>query len=329
MRKMYIDVKMGTGGNIALCHVLNYLKDHYSDDYEFNVISPYFDLFQACTAVSHVYTPQQYRDFVFDAKAEDGIIVEHRLYDMTDFIFKKLNYTQAWLELMNIPRDHWPEIDAGAESTPTTLTSKFNVYKAFPALKQMVDSVLKQLGKKKFILVQFEGGESPLVQVPMGQNGQPDWSKVPKNYGNEPLARIYPEDKAQEFVNLFKQEHPDVEIINYALPNERNYDGTLKFVLPYLCYYVLAASDNCIGSVTIDSSLQHLIAGLKPAVVMWHHTLPENFGYIYNNNLKAECRRDDILYFTALGPSAAKVKYVAPAELLEEVNKTIFKVGEL
>ena len=57
---------------------------------------------------------------------------------------------------------------------------------------------------------------------------------------------------------------------------------------------------------------------------MWHHTLPENFGYIYNNNLKAECRRDDILYFTQLGPSAAKVKYIAPAELLEQVNTTLF-----
>ena len=212
----------GTGLNISLCHVLNYLKDNYPGEYEFNVLSPYFDLFQACEAVDYVYKPNEVRDAIFDARNENWKIINTRIYDLDEFIKKKLNYTQAWLELMGIPKEQWPEIDAGAESTPTSLTSKFNVYKAFPALKPMVDSVLKQLGKKKFIIVQFEGGQSPLVQVPMGQNGQPDWSKVVKNYGNEPLARIYPQEKAQEFINLFKHEHPDVEIINYTLPNERN-----------------------------------------------------------------------------------------------------------
>ncbi len=322
MKKYYIDVKMGTGGNIALCHVLNYLKDHYQDDFEFNVVSPYHDLFQACPAVTHTYTPQQYRDFVFDAKANDGEIIEHRLYDMSDFIFKKLNYTQAWLQLMNIPREYWPEIDEGAESTPTTVVSKFDVYKAFPALKPMVDAILKK--HKKFIIVQFEGGCSPLIQVPLGQNGQPDWSRVPKNYGTEPLARIYPEDKAQEFINLFKQDHPDVDIINFALPNERNYTGTVKYTVPYLVYYMLASSDKCLGTVSIDSCLQHLVAGKTKSVVMWHHTLPENFGYLYNKNLKAKCRRDDILYFTPLGPSGAAVDYITPTDLEIEVNNCLF-----
>ena len=40
--------------------------------------------------------------------------------------------------------------------------------------------------------------------------------------------------------------------------------------------------------------------------------------------MKAECRRDDILYFTALGPSAAKVKYIEPTDLEIEVNEHLF-----
>ena len=54
--------------------------------------------------------------------------------------------------------------------------------------------------------MQFEGGQSPLVQVPVKEDGTRDWSKVPTNYENEPLKRHYPFEKAQEFIKLFPKE---------------------------------------------------------------------------------------------------------------------------
>lgn len=328
MTKYYVDLKMGTGGNIAFYHVANYLKTNYPDDYEFNILSPYFDIGEVCPAIKHVYKPNEARDFIFDAKEEDGIIIEHRLYDMSDFIYKRLNYSQAWFTLLGIPKEKWPNIEATADSTPTTLTSNFDVYSKYSILKQQVDNALAEIkkhGYKNFIIVQFEGGFSPLTQVPVDpKTGAPDWSKVPKVYDNEPLCRIYPQEMATEFVNLFHQEHPDTAIINFALPNERDYPNTLKFIMPYLCYYELANAKNCIGTVSIDSCLQHLVAGITKSVVMWHHTLPNSFGYIYNKNLIAKCRRDDILYFTALGKSGAKVDYITPSDLLIEVDSYLF-----
>ena len=329
MNKYYIDVKGGTGLNIGLCHVLNYLKDNYPDDYEFNVASPYFDLFEACPAVKNVYKPNEMKDFIFDAKDNDGIIVEHRLYDMSDFIYKKLNYTQAWLKLMEIPTERWPNIDANAETTPTTVTSKFNVYDKYPVLKSQVEQVLAEINKqgyKNFVITQFTGGQSPLVQVPANpQNGQPDWSKVPYQYENEPLKRHYPTELVKEFANLFHQEHPDTAIITFQLPNEPDYGKeTIRFVIPYLCYYMLAQEKNCLGTISIDSCLQHLVAGVTKSVVIWGHSLPENFGYLFNNNIIQRCRRDDLLYFTALGPSGAKIDYIKPVDLLAIVNEYIF-----
>ena len=45
----------------------------------------------------------------------------------------------------------------------------------------------------------------------------------------------------------------------------------------------------------------------------------------YNKNIIQNCRRDDILYFSALGPSGARIDYIEPEKLLNEVDEYIFK----
>ena len=329
MKKFYINVQGGCGLNLALASFITAANTKYPNEYEFNVCSPYFDIFESCEAVTNVYKPQELKDMIFDAKANDGIIINQRLYDMNDFIYKRITYSEAWAELMGIK---WDEDNSDGSAVKSVLKPETK----YPFLTQQVDNIKKQLNGKKFIIVQWQGGQSPLTQVPADQNGQADWGKVSYPYDNEPLKRHYPIEKAKEFCNLFKLSHPDVEIIEYSLPNEPHCDNTIRAVMPYLAYYMLAKDRNCIGTVSIDSSLQHLIAGVTKSVVIWGHSINADnsdkiianpFGYKYNKNIVQHCRRDDILFFSALGPSGAKISYIQPSDLLIEVDNYLFKSG--
>lgn len=303
MKSLYVDLKGGLGFNIAFVRVAKCL---INKGYKINAISPYWDIL--ASADINYYKPNEYRDFIFDAKNENGEIIENRIYDMSDFIYKKLNYKDAWLKLMNIK-------DTVTDEEYNTLN--LDIYNSFSNLKNLEDDILntiKQNGFEDFMLVQFWGGQTPLVEVPNN-----DWSKVPYDYQNEPLKRHYPIKKAQEFVNLYRMRNPKTAVIQYSLPNEPRLEGVFNFTVPYLVYYEL--SKKAKEAVTIDSSLQHLITGNCPLTVLWGHSLPSNFGYSCNNNIIQECRRDDILYFTALGASGAKIEYIEPNELIEKITK--------
>lgn len=311
-KKYFINVAMGTGANIALCSVLTQLKKE-DPEYYFAVCSPYFDVFECCKAVNAVYKPQEMRDFIFDAKAMDAEIVNHRLYDMDGFIKKHLNYDTAWRMLLHV--ETISELDKPMDVTSELDTNKFNL----KAIAEQIKSEIAKKGFNDFVIVQFSGGQSPLVQVPV-VDGKQDWSKVPYDYQNEPLKRHYPIEKATEFLSLFHKEHPKTAVIAYQLPNEPTPAGDFifKLTVPYLAYYELAK--DALGVIAIDSSLQHLVAGITKAVVIWGHSEPKSFGYSYNKNIVQDCRRDDILYFSALGPSGAKIDYIKPETLLKEVD---------
>lgn len=313
----YVNVQGGTGLNLAFASFLVEAKQEHPDD-NYYVCSPYFDIFQCCPAVSGVYKPNELRDLIFDCKEDtNGMIITHRLYDMDDFIFKRINYSQAWAKLFGY--DDWKDTEKG-----TRVRSVLNPLSTFPMLQQMVDNMLNTIKAnhfKDFIIVQFTGGQSPLVQAPIGPNGQPDFSKVPYDYMNEPLKRHYPIDKATEFCKLYHEKHPETAIVNYGLPNEPCPDlpYVVRTMMPYLAWYELAKKAKQI--ICIDSSLMHLTAGLKcNTVVIWGHSKPENFGYSYNKNIEQKCRTDDLLYFSALGPSGAKITYIEPEDLLKETE---------
>lgn len=306
MKTYYVDLKGGLGFNIAFVRVAKRLIEK---GIKINAISPYWDILMSANI--NFYKPNEYRDFIFDAKNENAEIIEHRIYDMSDFIYKKLNYKDAWLKLFNVKENISDEDYNNLE---------LETYKFFPQLKPQEDKILEDIKSKgfdDFILVQFWGGQTPLVEVPNN-----DWSKVPYDYQNEPLKRHYPIEKAQEFVNLYRMRNPKTAIIQYSLPNEPRLEGVFNYTIPYLVYYEL--SKKAKEAICIDSSLQHLISGNCPLTVLWGHSLPTNFGYTCNDNIIQECRRDDILYFTALGASGAKINYIEPNDLIEKVtNKNI------
>lgn len=311
----YVQINGGLGKNIAFSQIAKEVKEKY--DF-LAVSSPYFDVFKSCPHVDYVYKPEEAKDFIFDAKHDKADIFIDHIYDTSDFIYKKVSYADAYRKMMGLPLKN----NEGGSDTKTELEP----LKSYPNLQQNIDFIMgqiKEAGFEDFILVQFEGGQSPLVNVPMDEKGQSDWSKVPTNYENEPLRRHYPFEKATEFVELFRKAHPKTAIINYALPNEHNYEKTFKFTVPYLVYYELAKNEKCKGAVTIDSSLQHLLAGVKKCVVIWGHSLPQSFGYACNENIIQNCNRDDILYFTPLGASGARVDYIEPQKLLEKVSKIL------
>lgn len=317
MKNIYIHSQGGLGFNLALSHIAKELKQAYD---KVCVLSPYFDVFEACPYVDYVYKPNEIRDFIFDAKHDDAKLICERMYDTEDFIYKKLSYADAWRKAAGL------EVKNNKDGSDTK--SELNPLNKYPNLKGYIDTILGDVetsGKKNFVIMQFEGGQSPLVEVPAGADGKADWSKVPTNYENEPLKRHYPFEKAQEFINLFSKNHPDTAIILYQLPNEHKYENTLSYEVPYLTYYILAKESKCLGTVSIDSSLQHLVAGVTKSVVIWGHSLPLSFGYNYNKNIVQRCNRDDILYFSALGPSGARIDYIEPKELLKEVNAYLFK----
>lgn len=316
-KNLYINSQGGLGFNLALSHVIPELKQTFE---KICVISPYSDVFESCESVDYVYKAHEMRDFIFDAKHDDAKLICERMYDSEDFIYKKVSYADAWRKACNIPLK--------GNKTGSDTHANLNPSKYFPNCKTQANDFMKEFlsrGFDDFVIMQFEGGQSPLVQVPLDEHGRPDWSKLPTSYDNEPLKRHYPFDKAAQFISLFRKKHPRTAIVMYQLPNEHHYEETFEKGLPYLAYYEMARNPKCKGTVSIDSSLQHLVAGVTKSVVIWGHSLPDSFGYEYNRNIIQKCNRDDILYFSALGPSGARIDYISPEELLSEVDDYLFK----
>ena len=313
-RNIYINTQGGLGFCCALASICVELKAAYD---KVCICSPYSDIYEASPFVDYVYKPHEMRDFIFDAKRDDAKLICERMYDSEDFIYKKVSYADAWRKACGL-KTH-------GNKTGSDIRSTLKPLETFPALQEAVASVLSALGEcDDFVIMQFEGGQSPLVEVPAGEDGKPDWSRVPTNYESEPLKRHYPYKLAQEFIDLFKKAHPNTGIVMYQLPNEHQYNGTVSLLVPYMTYYLLAQSDKCRGTVSIDSSLQHLVAGVTKSVVLWGHSLPDSFGYEYNKNIVQDCHREDILYFSALGPSGARINYIKPEEFLKEVDSYLY-----
>ena len=316
----YVQINGGLGKNIAFSQLAKEIKETY--DF-LAVISPYTDIYESCPYIDYVYKQNEIKDFISDAKFNNAEIFIDRIYDSSDFIYKKISYADAYREMMHLNQKN----NKNGSDTKTELLP----INKFPYLKNQQDEIIKAInenGFEDFIIVQFEGGQSPLNLPPNDENGKPDWSKLPTNYDNEPLKRHYPFEKAQEFVDKFRENNPKTAIIVYQLPNEHHYNGTFQFTVPYLTYYELSKMNQCKGILCIDSSLHHLVAGAKKVMVIWGHSLPNSFGYEYQKNIIQNCNREDILYFSALGASGARIDYIEPTKLFKKFSDYINDIQE-
>lgn len=124
----------------------------------------------------------------------------------------------------------------------------------------------------KYMMVQFSGGQSPV-----GWDGN-------NQYISNNAARNYPHYLAQKVISQLQSEYPDVAIIDCTLPNEPNYQGTIKCDEHWAVIHEMLKRAE--GFISIDSCLQHFSASAnKSGVVIWGNTRWTQFGYEHNSNL--------------------------------------------
>lgn len=304
---LLVNVTGGEGYNAALSQVLKEAKKKYEKIY---IISPYVDIFKTNPYVDYVYAPEDGQAAFEDLDIDNTYIATGRVYDTNEFIHKEINYAEAFRRWLNLNKSEY-----GYSTTKMEL-------KENPQFQKIADDLLKQVFKKEkkyknFIIMQTTGGQSALA--PQNQ---------PYNNLAQPLRRYMSPELAQGFIDKFRKLHPETAIIMYQLPNEPRYNGVEQFIVPYMVYSYLAQNKKCKGCVTIDSSLQHITAGLCKSVVLWYHTLPDSFGYEANVNIIQNCKRDSIRYFSLLGRAGNKVDEIKPEVLVAITEDTLFQNSE-
>ena len=150
MKAIYISVNGGTGLQRSLCNVLAEAKKKYD---RIGVLSPYWDLFESCEYVDRVYKPEEGRDFILDAKYDNAEIITGRLYDLNDFIYKRLNYEDAWRQILHLkarenvgkPGETIVDIDPTKKfpNINYILIEDLNIWKPLESQKQFEEKFLK------------------------------------------------------------------------------------------------------------------------------------------------------------------------------------------
>lgn len=297
MKKCLINVEGGLGKNIMLTAILEELKEKGGYD-EMYVISPYHDVFKACSVVTDAFPPGQgtlYQELVLDPECD---VLWKEPYSNQKFIKKECHLFDAWAEEFGII------LTDKADSYTPRLDK---IEKEYPALRKIADEKMNEWNHN-FCLVQFTGGQSPLSPT-QDQNGNP----LPYANAQEAIKRNY--YKGEQVVKLLKDKWPDTTIVHFALPNEPSIEGAIKIEVPYLTYHLLAPEAKEI--VCIDSSLQHLATGVNDNItVIWGETRPEHFGYACNRNIAAKHVLNSQPYFKPLGVSPSIVRMPEPEELV-------------
>lgn len=302
-KKCLINVEGGLGKNIMLTSILKELKEKGEYD-EVYVISPYHDVFKACSAVTDAFQPglgTLYQELVLDPDCD---VLWKEPYSNQKFIKKECHLFDAWAAEFGITL-------ADKAGTYTPLLDK--VTKEYPALRQIADEKMNEWNHN-FCLVQFTGGQSPLTPQ-VDQNGNP----VPYMNAREAIKRNYA--KGEQVVQLLKEKWPGITVVHFGLPNEPSVNGAIKIEVPYLTYRLLAEEAKEI--ICIDSSLQHLATGVNDNVtVIWGETRPEHFGYACNRNVAAKHVLNSQPYFKPLGVSPSIVRMPEPEELVIKPETT-------
>ena len=232
---------------------------------EIMTCSSYTDIYENHPLVSRSYgrgTPYVWTDVI---KKDDVTVKFADPYFNSDFIKGKIHVIEAWCR------------EFGIEYSPDM---KPQLY-----LSSMVLNDAKRFKKEngEFIVIQFSSGQSPL-----GFNPQQPFNWVG-------FQREYPLELAQQFVNKFHEQYPDMKIVLYGLPNEftNQLEGVVKLNAPYLAYAGLLTEAK--GFVGINSSLMHFAGALDvKGVCLWGGSSPKQWGYDIHTHLNGECSRNEL-----------------------------------
>ena len=168
------------------------------------------------------------------------------------------------------------------------------------------DGTFEQKEIKKYILVQFSGG-----QPRAGFNANNQYTNINPNRNYQPFL-------AQQVINMLQEEYKDTVIIDCTLPNEPGYMNTIKCDLHWAQIHELLKGAE--GFVSIDSCLQHFSASTgTPGVVIWGSTRWTQFGYSHNKNL--QFHMEDKWNETKFIDSDPRNNMVEPKLVIDEYKK--------
>lgn len=297
MKKCLINVEGGLGKNVMLTSILPEFKEKFGYD-EIYVISAYHDVFKCCPAVTDAFQPglgTLYQELVLDDECD---VFWKEPYSNQRFIKKQCHLLEAWAEEFGFSLDK-----PGNEYVPNL----DRLEEEFPHIAELAMQKVTEW-EDNYCIVQFTGGQSPLTPTKDAQG-----NIAPYKNAQESIKRNY--FKGEEVVRLLKEKWKGATIVHYSLPNEPPLAGTVRIEIPYITYHILARFAKEI--VCIDSSLQHLAAGVNDNVtVIWGETRPEHFGYICNRNVCAQHVLNSQPYFKPLGVSPSIVRMPEPEEVV-------------
>ena len=135
----YVQINGGLGKNLAFTQLTKEIKEKY--DF-LAVTSPYTDIFECCPYVDYVYKPNEMKDFISDAKFNNGEIFIDRIYDSSDFIYKRISYADAYRQMMHLK----PKENKNGSDT----TIELNPIKKFPQTQNQINEIIKAITKHCF-----------------------------------------------------------------------------------------------------------------------------------------------------------------------------------
>lgn len=289
MLKTYV-VEGGIGKCVAFSALIPKLKERDGEDIQ--IYTPYIDVFSGNPDVKWVIDQNTvpYQDERIQASDEIVFCEPYK----SNFVKGEKHLIQAYADLLGV--DYDPKKDK-----PKLYTDQ---------LKADVDKLLSENNINKFIIVQFSGGQSPI-----NFNGQNQYMSIDPGRNYHPFL-------ATQLIQMIKQQHPDLTIFNFSLPNEPNYEGTLRPEIPFTVWHELLKKAETF--VSIDSSLQHFSASAeKKGVVLWGSTGWNQLGYSHNVNMNYFMKDTwEKEKFISVDPRNLMVD---PATVAAEVTKLIKK----
>jgi len=182
----------------------------------------------------------------------------------SNFVFGKEHIIESYCRLFDIEYD---------ESMKPKLYTDQHQKKA--------DEWLTQNGVTgDYVLVQFTGGQSPVMFNPQNQ------------YISSNPGRNYSPYLAQQVIDKIKMRYKDLTIIDTTLPNEPGYQNTIKCTEHWAVIHQMLKKSK--GFISIDTSINHFSASTKTkGVVLWGNTRFNQFGYDQNINLHYHMKQNE------------------------------------
>ena len=280
-------VEGGIGKQVAFTAIIDALVK--KDKEKIQVHSPYVDIFGGNTNVKYALDSNSIH--LQDKRILDSQNIFHCEPYKTNFIKGEYHIIQSFCKLFGVKYDE--------KMRPKMYTDHYK------------NDAKKIAGDDNFIVVQFSGG-----QAPAGFNPSNSYNS------NDPTRNYHPH-LAQKVVNLIKEKYENLKILNFSLPNEPNYEQTVKpKLMPFAQWHEILKLTNCKGFISVDSCLNHFARSVgRKGVVIWGGTRWIQFGYKENinvNNWWNEWDEWDEEWFEPQDPRNIQVD---PSELVDYFEK--------